>query len=145
MYVGRADKLPSILTKAPPNLRLRARACLLYLPFARLGLADYPELVSAAVLPDATVAGILAFRDARGGVMAGNNRFEGHLDNMPVYGYARAALRLMDAPSGAAAQRFMLLVQGHAANYASRGTFSASEQLAIFGDAQGAWRDYLWS
>lgn len=142
MYVGRADKLPSILSR---RHRLTSACARARASFTSLLPADYPELVSAAVLPDATVAGILAFRDARGGVMAGNNRFEGHLDNMPVYGYARAALRLMDAPSGAAAQRFMLLVQGHAANYASRGTFSASEQLAIFGDAQGAWRDYLWS
>jgi hypothetical protein len=104
----------------------------------------YPEIVSSGMLDDATISGLLAFRDARGGVMSGNTRFEGHLDNMPAYGYARAALRLMDVPTSTAASRFWLLVYGHMANYMSRGTFSASEQLPFYSDSLGMWRDYLW-
>jgi hypothetical protein len=107
----------------------------------------YPELVSAGVLADADVERVLAFREARGGVLLGMTRFEGHLDNMPAFGYARAALRVMDAPTGNAARRLWTLTYGHAAAYASRGTFSASEQLAIGTDAAGGsqWRDMLWT
>ena len=124
-------------------------------PFTRMTesvLASYssfryfPELISAGVLTDADIERVLSFREARGGVLLGMTRFEGHLDNMPAFGYARAALRLMDAPTGNAARRFWTLAYGHAAAYASRGTFSASEQLAIGADAAGGsqWRDMLW-
>ena len=104
----------------------------------------YPELVSAGVLPDATADNVLAFRESRGGTLLGMTRFEAHLDNMPAFGYARAALRLMEAPTGPAAARWYLLTAGHAAGYMSRGTFSASEQLAVAADGAGQWRDYLW-
>ena len=125
-------------------------------PFARMtestlasytSFRYYAELVSAGVLADADVERVLAFREARGGVLLGMTRFEAHLDNMPAYGYARAALRLMDAPTGPAAKRFWALAYGHAAAYSSRGTFSASEQLAIPTDAAGGslWRDMLWT
>ena len=92
----------------------------------------YAESVSAGVLSEQAVGEIMGFRAARGGSLSGMTRFEGHLDDMPAYGYARAALRLFDEPATPAAERFFVMQAGHAANYASRGTFSASEQLAIY-------------
>jgi hypothetical protein len=103
-----------------------------------------PESISSGMLSETLISGMLAFRDTRGGVLAGNTRFEGHLDNMPAYGYAKASLRLMDIPTGPAAMRFFLQSFGHMANYMSRGTFSASEQLSFYSDSNGLYRDYLW-
>ena len=77
----------------------------------------FAESVSAGVLSEQAVGEILEFRAARGGSLSGMTRFEGHLDDMPAFGYARAALRLFDAPASAAAERFFVMQAGHAANY----------------------------
>jgi hypothetical protein len=42
-------------------------------------------------------------------------------------------------------ESFWSLLYGHTANYAGRGTFTATEQLPIYDDSQGVSRDYLWS
>jgi hypothetical protein len=40
--------------------------------------------------------------------------------------------------------QFYLMLFGHMASYAGRGTFTATEQIPIYGDANGYYRDYLW-
>jgi hypothetical protein len=57
---------------------------------------------------------------------------------MPSSYYAYASLR------DDRVERFHLLLYGHLANYQGRGTFTATEQLPITGDANGWSRDYLW-
>jgi hypothetical protein len=102
------------------------------------GFRYYPELVSADVAGSNVTEAVLAFRSLKGGSMAGMTRFEAHLDDMPSFGLAWAALwsdHLED---------FWLLLHGHSALYASRGTFNAPEQLTFLADSLGVLRDQLW-
>jgi hypothetical protein len=68
------------------------------------------------------------FRESHLGTMSGMTRFRTHLDDMPATGYAYSA---------AATDRtkpFLSLLFGHIANYQSRGSFNAPEQLSFTGD-----------
>ena len=58
--------------------------------------------------------------------------------NRPASYYLAASLR------DDRLERFFLLQYGHMANYMSRGTFTATEQLPIVADFKGMARDYLW-
>ena len=55
-------------------------------------------------------------------------RFTDHLDGMPAEGYAHSAVALRRVST------FQSLYFGHIANYHSRGTFNAPEQLSLYGD-----------
>lgn len=99
----------------------------------------YSELLGADVLPDDLAAGLQAFRENTTGTVSGITRWSDHLDDMPASYYLAAALWSDRLP------RFFLLQYGHMANYMGRGTLTATEQLPIGPDANGFWRDYLWS
>jgi hypothetical protein len=99
----------------------------------------YSELLGADVLPPDLAGGLQAFREATTGTVSGITRWSDHLDDMPSSYYAAAALWADRLP------RFFLLQYGHMANYMGRGTWTATEQLPIGPDANGFWRDYLWS
>jgi len=98
----------------------------------------YAELLGSGILSDAQSVGLQAFRETHKGTVSGITRWSDHLDDMPSTYYAFASLR------DDRVERFLLLEYGHMANYMGRGTFTATEQLPITGDANGAARDYLW-
>ena len=97
------------------------------------------ELVSADILAPSFARAVLDFRATHGGTVSGLTRYLAHLDDMASAGYAWAHLWQ------GRVDRFLLLTTGHAANYAARGTFSATEQVPFETDSEGLWRDYLWS
>ena len=88
----------------------------------------YSETLSSGGLSPELAFGIQEFRESRSGTLSGMTRFKDHLDDMPATGYARAGLESdrVDA--------FLALLFGHIANYHSRGTFQATEQLSLYGD-----------
>lgn len=106
----------------------------------------YAEMLNAGVLPDEVAIALMEFREvggihyfcnhsmdaldtpclllqSHGGTLSGMTHFEGHLDDMPSAGYAWASL-VSDRTAP-----FWDLLFGHMASYASRGAFSASEQV----------------
>ena len=99
----------------------------------------YSELLGADVLPRNVSIGLQVFRERTMGTVSGITRWSDHLDDMPSSYYLAAALR------DDRIDRYLLLMYGHAANYMGRGTFTATEQLPIVGDANDWWRDYLWT
>jgi hypothetical protein len=140
--VARADGPGSAVTWVPPLAESNST------PFGTMTdsiLASYsnfryfPELLAADVIADDSVAlGLMAFRETHAGTFVGMTRFEGHLDDMPSAGYAFADLRYGRLAS------FWLFAYGHLADYVSRGTFTATEQVPWEADSLGVWRDYLW-
>lgn len=98
----------------------------------------YAELLGADFLSPAMSAALQEFRESHTGTASGITRFDDHLDDMPSSYYMAAMLR-DDRVS-----RALLLQYGHMANYVSRGTGTATEQIPINADANGLWRDYLW-
>ncbi len=98
----------------------------------------YSELLGADVLSPSLSVALQDFREGASGTVSGITRWSSHLDDMPSSYYLAASLR------DDRIQRFHLLLYGHMANYQSRGTFTATEQLPIDPDANGRWRDYLW-
>lgn len=101
----------------------------------------WAELLNADIfMPNRTTAvQIMNFRENRAGTIAGITRYTDHLDNMPSFGYAWAALHYDRFES------FWLLVYNHMANYQGRGVFTATEQVPYLTDSLGYWRDYLWT
>jgi len=98
----------------------------------------FPELLGADVLSPALSNALQNFRESSQGTVSGITRWSDHLDDMPSSYYLAASLR------DDRLERFFLLLYGHMANYQSRGTFTATEQLPIMPDENGVWRDYLW-
>ena len=88
----------------------------------------YSETLSSGGLHPELSAGLQQFRESRTGTLSGMTRFRDHLDDMPATGYARAGLVSDRVDS------FLSLLFGHIANYQSRGTFQATEQLSLYGD-----------
>jgi hypothetical protein len=124
-------------------------------PFAKLGQLPYSSMVQdtfseyanfrffseflgADILPPAWSAALQNFRENTMGTVSGITRWSDHLDDMPSSYYLAASLR------DDRIERFLLLTYGHNANYMGRGTLTATEQLPIYPDANGQWRDYLW-
>ena len=99
----------------------------------------YSELLGADILSDALSNALQDFRESTTGTVSGITRWSDHLDDMPSSYYLATSLR------NDRVDRFLLLHYGHMANYMGRGTFTATEQLPITADANGQWRDYLWS
>ena len=93
----------------------------------------YSETLSSGGLSAELSAGLQQFRESRTGTLSGMTRFQDHLDDMPATGYARAGLTSDRVSS------YLALLFGHIANYQSRGTFQATEQLSLYGD--GGQRD----
>lgn len=98
----------------------------------------YSELLGADILPADMAVALIEFRETHQGTVGGITRWSDHLDNMPSSHYLSSALWYDRV------DRFLLMQYGHMANYAGRGTFTATEQLPIFADANGYYRDYLW-
>ena len=124
-------------------------------PFAKLDQAPYAsmiqdtfsmyanfrffsEFLGADILPPAWSNALQDFRENTQGTVSGITRWSDHLDDMPSSYYLAAGLR------NDRIERFLLLTYGHNANYMGRGTLTATEQLPIYPDANGQWRDYLW-
>ena len=101
----------------------------------------YGETLLAEALPPGLEDDLLDYRASHGATLAGMTRYKDHLDDMPAAGYGFASLLHADDGTGANEARFHLLFAGHLANYQSRGTFAASEQMSIYGD--GVFRDHL--
>ncbi len=74
----------------------------------------------------------MEFRESHQGTVSGITRWSDHLDNMPTSHYLSSALWYDRT------DRFWLMQFGHMANYAGRGTWTATEQLPIYPDANGA-------
>ena len=86
------------------------------------------EMLSSQFLGPELEVALSDFRESHLGTMSGLTRFRTHLDDMPATGYAY---------SSAATDRtrpFLSLLFGHIANYQSRGSFNAPEQLSFVGD-----------
>jgi hypothetical protein len=98
----------------------------------------FSELLGADVLTADASAALQDFRESTFGTVSGITRWSDHLDDMPSSYYLAASLR------DDRVERFQLLLYGHSANYAGRGTGTATEQLPIVADANGLFRDYLW-
>ena len=90
----------------------------------------YSEMLSSQFLGAELDHQLNEFRESHLGTMSGMTRFRTHLDDMPATGYAYSA---------AATDRtkpFLSLLFGHVANYQSRGSFNAPEQLSFSGDGR---------
>jgi len=98
----------------------------------------YSELLGADLLSDEYSIAVQEFRETHQGSASGITRWSDHLDEMPSLYYFYAYLR-SNRP-----QRLQLHLYGHLANYASRGTFKATEQLRLYNDANGFFRDYFY-
>ena len=85
----------------------------------------WPELLSAEMLPTDVEAAVLSFREDRCGTLSGMSTFVDHLDDMPSEGFALGNLRQDNIP------QFRLQLEGHMANYQSRGTFGTTEQFSL--------------
>jgi hypothetical protein len=96
----------------------------------------YAEMLSAEFMTPEDAMRLVTFRESKGGTLSGMTRFQDHLDDMPAIGYAKADAALDRVP------HFNLLLFGHIANYQSRGTFHATEQLSLYGSAPSNFRDY---
>eukprot|EP00052_Salpingoeca_macrocollata_P022678 m.197901 g.197901 ORF g.197901 m.197901 type:complete len:939 (+) comp21867_c0_seq3:48-2864(+) len=99
----------------------------------------FSELLGADILPLELSTALQNFRESTTGTVSGITRWSDHLDDMPSSYYLVTSLR------DNRLQRFFLLQYGHMANYMGRGTWTATEQLPITPDANGYFRDYLWS
>ena len=88
----------------------------------------FSEMLSAQFMGDDIDAALNSFRESHGGTLSGMTRFRDHLDDMPANGYAFSAIATDRVPS------YLSLLFGHLANYQSRGTFNAPEQLGLYGD-----------
>ena len=98
----------------------------------------FSEFLGADILPPEWSNALQEFRENTMGTVSGITRWSDHLDDMPSSYYLAQSLR------DDRIERFLLLQYGHNANYMGRGTFTATEQLPIYPDANGQWRDYLW-
>ena len=83
----------------------------------------YPEMMSSRILDRDLLDALVGFRRTHGGELLGMTRFEGWLDDWPVWNCARC---LMDRDER---RRAMLLFYAHLAHHQSRGTFTAYEQV----------------
>ena len=88
----------------------------------------YSEMLAAEFMGTEIDISLQDFRESHSGTLSGMTRFWDHLDDMPAAGYAYAAVATDRLPS------FNSLLFGHIANYQSRGTFNAPEQLSLYGD-----------
>ena len=148
-----ADVLTSLaltITRLPDGVRVFVPpiASMSYVPYHSMiestvamysNFRYWSELLGADILPSDVSIGLQAFRESTQGTVSGITRWSDHLDDMPSSYYLAASLR-DDRIS-----RFLLLQYGHQANYMGRGTGTATEQLPITSDANGMFRDYLWS
>lgn len=99
----------------------------------------WSELLGADILPPECAVAVMNFREATTGTVSGITRWSDHLDNMPAVHYFSSALWYGRQSS------FWMMQYGHMANYHGRGTWTATEQIPIGPDANGFYRDYLWS
>jgi hypothetical protein len=84
-----------------------------------------PEMVSAGVLPSATLTAMLRWRREHGGELLGMTRFEERLDDWPALHVARALLEQDEA------DRYLLLMYAHWAHHSAAGTLASYEQVTI--------------
>lgn len=85
----------------------------------------FSEMLSAQFMGAELDVAVSDFRESHFGTLSSMTRFRTHLDDMPAAGYAYSA---------AATNRtrpFISLLFGHIANYQSRGSFNAPEQLGF--------------
>jgi len=85
----------------------------------------FPEMMSADILPPATLDALLQWRRTHGGELLGMTRFEGHMDDWPALHVARALLE-RDEPD-----RYLMLMYAHWAHHAATGTLGSYEQASI--------------
>ena len=96
----------------------------------------FGEMLSAQFMgPELDVA-VEEFRESHYGTLSSMTRFRTHLDDMPAAGYAYSAVATNRT------RPFISLLFGHIANYQSRGSFNAPEQLG-FNRGDDAYRALL--
>ena len=83
----------------------------------------FSEMLSAEFLGPRIEVALSAFRESHYGTLSSMTRFRTHLDDMPAAGYAYSAIATNRT------RAFNSLLFGHIANYQSRGSFNAPEQL----------------
>lgn len=88
-------------------------------------IADYSEMLSSGFLDDPVAQALNDFRESHTGTLSGMTRYTDHLDDMPASGYAHSAVSLRRTES------YQALLFGHIANYHSRGSYNAPEQLSL--------------
>lgn len=88
----------------------------------------FAEMLSSGYFNRSVEIAINDFRESHTGTLSGMTRFRDHLDDMPAAGYALSSISLDRIES------FLALLFGHMANYHSRGTYNAPEQLSLYGD-----------
>ena len=94
----------------------------------------FSEMLSSGYFAEEIEVALSNFRENHTGTLSGMTRFRDHLDDMPAAGYAISAIALDRIPS------FLSLMFGHIANYHSRGTYNAPEQMSLYGDGvPGRW------
>eukprot|EP00035_Acanthoeca_spectabilis_P010917 m.192725 g.192725 ORF g.192725 m.192725 type:complete len:616 (-) comp15172_c0_seq3:126-1973(-) len=82
----------------------------------------FSETLLAGVLAPEYELAIMSYREQHRGTLLGMTRFRDVLDDMPILGYGRGALRGDRVPS------FHATLAGHALNYLTRGTYWGTEQ-----------------
>lgn len=85
----------------------------------------YPEMLYAEILDEDRATLIIRYREEKGGSLLGMTRFEGWLDDWPIFAYAYGLLSLDMV------EKFLLTYYSHLAHHQTRGTFTAYEQVAI--------------
>lgn len=89
------------------------------------GFRYYSEMLSSGFLSPSVATAIASFREEHMGTVSSLGYLDGHLDSMQGSGYAHAAVALRRTDA------FLALLFGQVANYHSRGTFNAPEQLGM--------------
>ena len=94
----------------------------------------FSEMLSSEFWDSDVTTAMNVYREAHTATISGMTRYEDHLDDMPARGYARSSIVV------GRRQSFLSLLFGHLANYHSRGSFNAPEQLSSYGDGiKGRW------
>ena len=82
----------------------------------------FSETLLAGVLDPEYETGMMDYRRTHRGTLLGMTRFRDGLDDMPILGYGRAAVRHGRTPA------FHATLSGHTLNYLTRGTHWGTEQ-----------------
>ena len=85
----------------------------------------WSEMLSSQFMGPKTDVAISDFREQHYGTLSAMTRFRTHLDDMPAAGYAYSSAATNRT------QPYNSLLFGHIANYQSRGSFNAPEQLGF--------------
>jgi len=102
-------------------------------PFASMtesGFASYTnyrywlELLSSGILMSEQMAGVVEYRRAHGGIVAGMTAFGDHADNWPIAEYTRALLDM------GRADEFRTVLYAHLAGHTTPQTWTAYEQVS---------------